>query len=93
MFNSRWAKMEKYYNKTNQSPAYIAAIILDPNAKWKYIKNNQKKEQQREAKSMIESLQGEYKPMDSTSFSLTTSTQSRLEAPQKNVFAAWKQRH
>jgi hypothetical protein len=41
----------------------------------------------------MESLWREYKPMDSTSFSSTTSTQARSEAPQKNVFAAWKQRH
>jgi len=40
MFNSRWAKIEKYYKITDKSPAYIAAIILDLNAKWKYIKNN-----------------------------------------------------
>jgi len=32
--------MEKYYKITNKSLAYIAAIILDLNAKWKYIKNN-----------------------------------------------------
>ena len=40
IFNSGWAKMEKYYNMTNESPVYVAAIILNPNAKWKYIKNN-----------------------------------------------------
>ena len=45
MFNSRQAKIEKYYNMTNESPVYIAVIILDPNAKWKYIENNWKKEQ------------------------------------------------
>ena len=33
MFNSGWAKIEKYYKMANKSPAYIAAIILDPNAK------------------------------------------------------------
>jgi hypothetical protein len=44
IFNSGWAKMEKYYNITDKSPAYITAIILNPNAKWKYIKNNWKRE-------------------------------------------------
>ena len=33
MCNSGWAKMEKYYKMTDESPAYIAAIVLDPNAK------------------------------------------------------------
>jgi hypothetical protein len=40
MFNSKWAKMEKYYALTDESLAYIAALILDPNLKWKYIKSN-----------------------------------------------------
>jgi hypothetical protein len=32
--------MEKYYNITKESPAYIAAIVLDPNLKWKYVETN-----------------------------------------------------
>jgi hypothetical protein len=32
--------MEKYYALTDESLAYIAALILDPNLKWKYIKSN-----------------------------------------------------
>jgi hypothetical protein len=40
MFNSRWAKMEKYYNLIDESPAYIAAIVLNLNSKWKYIESN-----------------------------------------------------
>jgi hypothetical protein len=43
MFNSRWAKMEKYYNLTEESPAYIAALVLDPNSKWKYVEANWQK--------------------------------------------------
>jgi len=92
MFNSGWAKMEKYYNMTDESPAYIAAIILDPNAKWKYIENNWKKEWHKEARNMMESLWKEYKPVTPSS-STTPSTPATSGAPQKNAFTAWKQRH
>jgi hypothetical protein len=33
MFNSGWKKMNKYYELTDKSPAYIAAIILYPGRK------------------------------------------------------------
>jgi hypothetical protein len=38
MFNSRWAKMDKYYNRTNDIPVYISAIVLNPSYKFEYIK-------------------------------------------------------
>ena len=31
MFNSGWAKMEKYYNLTEESPAYIARAPIESN--------------------------------------------------------------
>ena len=37
MVNSGWQKMEKYYSKTDESPAYAAAIILNLTWKVKYI--------------------------------------------------------
>jgi hypothetical protein len=40
MYNSGWAKMEKYYNMMEESPAYITVLVLDPNSKWKYIESN-----------------------------------------------------
>ena len=33
-----YTKLLKYWNKTERSPAYIAAIVLDPTKKWKYFK-------------------------------------------------------
>ena len=89
MFNSRQAKIEKYYKMTNKSPAYITAIILDPNAKWKYIKNNQAKDQVPKAKKLIEKLQIEYKPTDSTSSTLSIV----MPDPSKNAFATQKKRY
>ena len=36
-FNSGWAKLTKYYNKTLDSLAYVATIVLYPAYKWEYI--------------------------------------------------------
>lgn len=33
-----FTKLLKYWNKTERSPAYIAAIVLDPTKKWSYFK-------------------------------------------------------
>lgn len=32
-----WAVLNKYYNRTDISPAYIAAIVLNPHYKWRYF--------------------------------------------------------
>jgi hypothetical protein len=32
-----WEKLEKYYTLTNQSPAYIAAIVVCPQYKWDFF--------------------------------------------------------
>jgi hypothetical protein len=38
--NSGWSKLVKYYDKTSDSPAYVAALVLNPAYKWEYIENN-----------------------------------------------------
>jgi hypothetical protein len=35
--NSGWSKPVKYYDKTSDSPAYVAALVLNPAYKWEYI--------------------------------------------------------
>jgi len=32
-----WAKANKYYEKTDESPVYVVAIVVDPRRKWQYI--------------------------------------------------------
>jgi hypothetical protein len=44
MFNSGWKKMNKYYELSDKTPAYVAAIVLHPGRKWKYIEKNWKVE-------------------------------------------------
>lgn len=36
---SGFTKLLKYWNKTDRSPAYIAAIVLDPTVKWTYFES------------------------------------------------------
>jgi len=40
MFNSGWSKLDKYYQKTNKTPVYVAALVLNPRYKWAYINKN-----------------------------------------------------
>jgi hypothetical protein len=35
--NSGWSKLVKYYEKTSDSPVYVAALVLNPAYKWEYI--------------------------------------------------------
>jgi hypothetical protein len=37
--NSAWAKLDKYYNLTSDTPAYAAAVVLHPAFKWEYIES------------------------------------------------------
>jgi hypothetical protein len=37
-YQADWEKMKKYYQLTDQTPAYVAAIVLHPGYKWDYIK-------------------------------------------------------
>ncbi len=44
MYNSGWAKLDKYYCLTDESPAYVAAIVLHPSHKWHYVQENWRKD-------------------------------------------------
>lgn len=37
LYQNGWEKLKKYYNLTTESPAYVAAIVLNPCHKWSYI--------------------------------------------------------
>ena len=40
MFNSGWSKLDKYYQKTEETAVYVAALVLNPRYKWAYINKN-----------------------------------------------------
>jgi hypothetical protein len=62
MYNYGWAKMETYYKMTEESPAYIAALVLDPNSEWSYVESNWNREWVASARSMMDNLWEDYKP-------------------------------
>jgi hypothetical protein len=37
--NLAWLKLDKYYNKTDLSPYYVAAVVLNPCLKWRYFED------------------------------------------------------
>lgn len=86
MYNSGWAKLHKYYRLTDESPAYVAAIVLHPSHKWHYIHENWKTEWVESSKELIEKLWGEYKPVESLPLSEAPSTTT-------NEFLKWRNKY
>jgi hypothetical protein len=35
--NLAWQKLHEYYSKTDQSPVYVAAVVLHPDLKWNWL--------------------------------------------------------
>jgi hypothetical protein len=86
----KWTLMQKYYKMTEESPAYIAALVLDPNSKWSYVESNWKREWVTSARSMMDYLWEKYKPDPLQSLA---SIASQPEESGKNAFSQWKKRH
>lgn len=87
MYNSGWAKLDKYYRLTDESPAYVAAIVLHPSHKWHYIYENWKKEWAESSKKLIMTLWNEYKPVE-PSLPL-----SEVPSTTTNEFLNWRDKH
>jgi hypothetical protein len=51
--NSSWSKLVKYYDKTSDSPAYVAALVLNPAYKWEYIEKTWSKPGYKEQKNQL----------------------------------------
>ena len=60
--------MDTYYRRTNETPVYIAALILHPSRKWNYIEDNWQHHPDwiLEAKTAIQAFwDSSYKPTES----------------------------
>ncbi|KJZ68761.1 hypothetical protein HIM_11845 [Hirsutella minnesotensis 3608] len=57
--------MNKYYCLTDESPAYVAAIVLHPSHKWHYVHESWK-EWVESSKKMIIALWEDYKPVEAS---------------------------
>ena len=87
MYNSGWAKLDKYYRLTDESPAYVAAIVLHPSHKWHYIQENWKKEWVEPSEKLIETLWNEYKPVESPL------PLCEVPSTTTNEFLNWRNKH
>jgi hAT family C-terminal dimerisation region len=83
--NSAWSKLDKYYTKTNNSAAYIAALVLDPCLKWEYITSAWQPEWIPDAKALVTKLWKKYRPSSDS-----TTVSSEIEQSNQNVFITWK---
>ena len=65
--NQAWLKLDKYYQLTDESPAYLATMVLHPLLRWKTIEKDlwaTKPEWVKEGKAKIKALwESEYKMM------------------------------
>ena len=71
MFNSGQVKINKYYKLLDKTPVYVAAMVLYPSRKQKWIKKHQKQEQVLEAKDKIRTFwETKYKPLSTALMTL-----------------------
>jgi hypothetical protein len=84
MFNSGWSKLDKYYQLTDESPAYTAAIVLHPRMKWLYIDKNWDLEWRVSARQLVTYLWQEYRPIS------LPDRQDNSNPSSMNEFLQWK---
>jgi hypothetical protein len=57
--------MEEYYRKGDETPVYVAALVLDPKHKWRYIGKNRAAEWHSRAKQQMQAFwETKYKPVE-----------------------------
>jgi len=83
--NLGWDKLNEYYTKLDETPAYYASAILNPASRWGYFKNTWTDKAQlpwlQEAKRMVKTLwEEEYKSLPNVSNSDEEPPFKRLKA-------------
>jgi hypothetical protein len=86
-----WAKLNKYYTRTEQSPIYVASIVLHPGWKWSYFSEHSgwKAAWIKVAETKVDNL---WKDHYKSSFSSANSHPERERKAPTNEFRAWIQR-
>jgi hypothetical protein len=85
--NSGWSKLVKYYDKTSDSPAYTAALVLNPAFKWEYIEKTWDQAWIQGARESVVSLwKSKYRPHTALFTQIDT-----LSNTTSNHFNQWKQ--
>jgi hypothetical protein len=94
--NSGWAKLDKYYALSSETPAYVGALVLHPAYKWQYIEEHWMCEWWGPAKTALEDLWREkYMPTGNERLpgEATAAATGRVLAPTyatPNKFTQWK---
>lgn len=78
-----WAKLEKYYDKSDETAVYVASMILCPKWTWAYFEDHWPAHFVAAARKSVNKLwEAEYKP--------TSTTSSAVVSPKlKNSFTSW----
>jgi hypothetical protein len=86
--NSGLEKLDKYYNLTNRSPVYIAAMVLCPAIKWSYFQANWDHVHLAPSKAKVLALwKDEYQPVMSI-IALTLEDDEEEDEEEVNTFMA-----
>lgn len=87
MINSGWSKLDKYYQLTDTTPAYVAAIVFDSTLKWQYFDSHWKPEWIPAARESIQRLWDDFKPAVTETPAVNSSPVARARDP--NSFSVW----
>ena len=91
MLTTGWAKLKKYYNKTDEIPVYIAALVLNPTIKWSYIEKEWPKNWVISAKQRLRSFWiKEYKSSAIVLPPKASEPNTRNSKDRPNRFTQWK---
>ena len=86
-----FTKLLKYWNKTDRSPAYIAAIVLDPTMKWQYFDTWDPKWRPDIKSTMKQFWETQYRSSTGLS-SYSPTTQTPPITKTQNKYFEWKEK-
>ena len=86
-----FTKLLKYWNKTDRSPAYIAAIVLDPTVKWQHFDTWDPQWRPDMRSTMKQFWETQYRSSTGLS-SYSPTTQVSSTAKTQNKYFEWKER-
>jgi hypothetical protein len=84
-----WAKLDKYYNLTSDTPAYAAALFLHPAFKWEYIESTWDADWVLDVKRAVQELwEKDYQPANILGVIAPVAQLSNPSDP--NRYSEWK---
>jgi hypothetical protein len=90
MFNLGWAKLDKYYRLSDSTPVYIAAIVLHPSKKWRYIDKYWSRDWLGPTREAIRDFwEKKYRLAPSITFATLSSSSTPRSNKPKNDFLEW----